>query len=133
MTCFPVMYVITVDGDKSDPDYTGVTKRITATGAQYQIVGPLAEALKGVEEQRDPAWSAHERLYGVFIGVRNEIPGYFLIDAEDGANIETNEAVRSMAQEIKRLRGMLVKITSGDQYRSAWDAGYDAAMSEKVP
>ncbi len=51
MTCLPVMYVITVDGDKSETDYTGVTKRITATGAQYQIVGPLAEAIKSSADE----------------------------------------------------------------------------------
>jgi hypothetical protein len=65
MTCLPIMYVITVDGDKSEPDYTGVTKRITATGAQYQIVGPLAEAIKSradeierLRRERDEARTA---------------------------------------------------------------------------
>jgi hypothetical protein len=51
MTDYPTTYVVTVDGDTSDPDYTGVTKRITATGAQYQIVGPLAAAIKSSADE----------------------------------------------------------------------------------
>ena len=51
MTNLPTMYVITIDGDKSDADYTGVSKRITLTGAEYKIVGPLAEALRRAETE----------------------------------------------------------------------------------
>jgi len=40
------MYVVKVDGDTTDADYTGVSKRTTATGAEYKIVGVLAEILR---------------------------------------------------------------------------------------
>jgi hypothetical protein len=32
----PVLYVVNVEGDTGDADYTGVTKRITARGAEYR-------------------------------------------------------------------------------------------------
>ena len=51
MTDLQMMYVVRIDGDDSDPDYTGVTKIATATGYEWRIVGPLAEALKHREDE----------------------------------------------------------------------------------
>lgn len=41
----PNVFCVVVEGDSSDDDYTGVTKRVTPTGAEYRIVGPLAAAI----------------------------------------------------------------------------------------
>lgn len=50
MSDLPTMYVVRIDGDDSDPDYTGVSKIATATGYEWRIVGPLAEALRRTED-----------------------------------------------------------------------------------
>jgi hypothetical protein len=49
MANLPTMYVIFVDGDTSGSKYTGVSKRTTAKGAEYKIVGVLAEILRRTE------------------------------------------------------------------------------------
>lgn len=50
MTDFETVYVIRIDGDTTDADYTGVSKTITATGAEWRVAGPLAKALKNFED-----------------------------------------------------------------------------------
>jgi hypothetical protein len=123
----PVLYVVNVEGDTGDADYTGVTKRITARGAEYRIVGALAEALKRSE---DGLTAAFNNQYTDCLAIRSEVPGYFLIDASDGSDIETYEAVRGMAVEIQRLRALLVKITTSEEYKAAWDNGYQAGLEQ---
>ena len=46
MSDLAVVYVIRVDGDTSDADNLFVSKRITATGAEYSLSGPLAKAIE---------------------------------------------------------------------------------------
>ena len=128
MSELPTIFVVTVEGDHSDDDYTGVTKRITSTGAEYRIVGPLADALRRHDDNLD---SAFQRAYGEALNIRAEVPFEFLNAPAGEVDMETYEAVRAMAQEIKRLRSALLKITTGDQYKAAWDNGYEAAQSER--
>ena len=101
MVDIPVMYVVFVEGDTSEPDYIGVTKSITPIGAEYRIVGPLANAMKKAE---DNLIDAYHRAYGEVLNIRAEVPDGFLFVADDGTGIETYEAVRDMAKEIERLR-----------------------------
>jgi hypothetical protein len=68
MSKLPTMFVVTVEGDHSDDDYTGVTKRITSTGAEYRIVGPLADALR---RHDDSLYSAFQRAYGEATSIRD--------------------------------------------------------------
>ena len=102
MSEFPTMFVVTVEGNHSDDDYTGVTKRITSTGAEYRIVGPLADALRRHDDNLD---SAFQRAYGEALNIRAEVPFEFLNAPAGDVDMETYEAVRAMAQEIARLRG----------------------------
>lgn len=107
MTTLPTMYVFTVEGDTTDADYTGVTKRVTATGAEYRIVGPLAEVLKKLDDN--------------------------LTREFDNQSAECLQAAGAMADEIKRLRDQLLKITTSDQYKAAWDNGWEAALGSLPP
>ena len=98
----PNVFCVVVEGDSSDDDYTGVTKRVTPTGAEYRIVGPLADALRRHDDSLD---SAFERAYGEALNIRAEVPFEFLNAPAGEVDMETYEAVRAMAQEIARLRG----------------------------
>ena len=46
MADLAVVYVVRVDGDTSDADNLFVSKRITGTGAEYRLTGPLAKAIE---------------------------------------------------------------------------------------
>ena len=97
----PNVFCVVVEGDSSDDDYTGVTKRVTPTGAEYRIVGPLADALRRHDDNWD---SAFQRAYGEALNIRAEVPFEFLNAPAGEVDMETYEAVRAMAQEITRLR-----------------------------
>lgn len=52
-------FVFEVEGDKSDADYLGVSKTLTATGAIYHVQGPLAKAIaRALMEERDATRNA---------------------------------------------------------------------------
>jgi hypothetical protein len=54
MSELPIMYVLDIDGDTTDADYIGVSKKITATGARYTIVGPIAQHLSAMRSAAPP-------------------------------------------------------------------------------
>jgi hypothetical protein len=47
------IYSFFMEGDETSHRYTGVHKKINATGAQWNVTGPLAKAMKAIENQAE--------------------------------------------------------------------------------
>jgi hypothetical protein len=47
------VYSFFMEGDETSHRYTGVHKKITATGAEWNVTGPLAKAIRAIEREAE--------------------------------------------------------------------------------
>jgi hypothetical protein len=141
----PATLTFDIAGDTSRSSYTGVQKAATATGAQYTVYGPLAQAIQAMLDQQaariaELEGETYELKYAAAGGEdapraanavtvadverwrrENEATMREALGRAEKAEAERDAAIRALSKE-GRLRG-----EAEARADAAWVAGRDAA------
>jgi hypothetical protein len=113
------VFTFHMDGDTSNPKVYGVYKKLTATGTEWRVVGPLAKTihrmLAEITRERDEARAEAERLK------QSEILGREVL-----LPVKREQSLR-VAQEAEKLgfeRGIQGAVAAGDKMAEGGTYGW---------